>query len=158
MTGVNYYTKEGLRKLEEELRELKTKGRQDIANQIQEAREKGDLSENAEYDAAKEAQGHLEAKIAQLEDTLANARVLDTKGLDTSKAMILAHVRVMNHKMKKEFTYQLVSEQEANLKNNKISVQSPIGKALIGKTVGEKVDVSVPAGTITLEILEISFQ
>lgn len=158
MTGVNYYTKDGLRKLEEELRELKTKGRQDIANQIQEAREKGDLSENAEYDAAKEAQGHLEAKIAQLEDTLANARVLDTKGLDTSKAIILSHVRVMNHKVKKEFTYQLVSEQEANIKNNKISVQSPIGKAIIGKSVGEKVDVTVPAGTITLEILEISFQ
>jgi len=158
MTGVTYYSKEGLKKLEEELRDLKTRGRHDIANQIQEAREKGDLSENAEYDAAKEAQGHLEAKIAQLEDTLANARVLDTAGLDTSKAMILAHVRVINHKVNKEFTYQLVSEQESNLKDNKISVKSPIGKALIGKAVGEKVNVDVPAGTITLEILEISFK
>lgn len=156
MTEISYFTQEGLDKLNEELRLLKSKGRSDIAKQIQEAREKGDLSENAEYDAAKDAQGLLEAKIATLENTLANARVLDESALSTDKVMILSRVKLLNHKTKKEVSYQLVSETEANLKEGKISVKSPIGKALLGHTIGDVVEVSVPAGLLKLEVKGIS--
>jgi transcription elongation factor GreA len=155
MTEISYFTQEGFDKLKEELRQLKTKGRADIARQIQEAREKGDLSENAEYDAAKDAQGLLEAKIAQMENTLAGARVIDETNVDISKVMILSKVTVQNHATKKTVKYHLVSETEANMKEGKISIKSPIGKALLGKEVGDTVEVTVPAGQLTLEIKEI---
>lgn len=151
-----YLTEEGLEKLKKELRFLKIKERARIAQAIQEAREKGDLSENAEYDAAKEEQGHLEARIAKMESTIANARLVDEKQVDSSKAYILSNVRVKNHKTDSEQTYTLVSAQEADLRQNKISVTSPIGKALLGKEVGAVVEVEVPAGSVTFEILEIS--
>lgn len=157
MSQVNYYTEEGLRKLREELQELKTKGRQEIARAIAEARDKGDLSENAEYDAAKDAQGMLELKISKLEDLVSNARVINQSNLDSSKVSILSKVKLKNHNSKTELTYTLVAEEEANLKENKISVKSPIGQGLIGKTVGDVAEVKVPAGTIKLEVLEISF-
>ena len=156
MSDVSYYTKDGLDRLQDELKQLKTKGRQDIAKQIQEAREKGDLSENAEYDAAKDAQGMLEAKIAQLENTVANARVIDESNIDTSKVMILSTVYLKNHTTKKDVKYMLVSETEASMKEGKISVKSPIGQALLGKKVGEVVEVSVPAGKLKLEIQKIA--
>lgn len=156
MAQVNYLTQEGLDKLKEELHYLTTKARADISQQIAEAREKGDLSENAEYDAAKEAQGHLEAKIARIQGDLANARVLDTSGLDTSEVRILTTVKVKNLKMKKEQTFTLVSENEADLKAGKISVSSPIGKGLLGKKTGEVADVETPGGVIQFEILSIS--
>lgn len=156
MAEVSYFTKEGLDKLQEELRVLKTKGRADIAKQIQEAREKGDLSENAEYDAAKDAQGLLEAKIATLENTIAGARLIDESNIDTSKVMILSSVTVKNHNTKKDVKYTLVSETEANMKEGKISVKSPIGQALLGKTKGDVVEVSVPAGKLKLEVMDIS--
>ena len=142
-------------KLEAELRQLTTKGRADIAAAIQEARDKGDLSENAEYDAAKDAQGHLEAKIAQLQNTLANSRVIDESNIDTSRVMILSQVTVLNKKTGKDLKYRLVSETEANLKEGKISVKSPIAQALLGKAVGDTVEAQVPAGVLTLEIKEI---
>lgn len=151
-----YLTEEGLEKLKDELRFLRVKERARIAQAIQEAREKGDLSENAEYDAAKEEQGHLEARIAKVESTIANARLVDEKQVDSSKAYILSNVRVKNHKTDSEQTYTLVSAQEADLRQNKISVTSPIGKAFLGKEVGDVVEVDVPAGTVTFEILEIS--
>ena len=151
-----YLTEEGLEKLKAELRFLKVKERARIAQAIQEAREKGDLSENAEYDAAKEEQGHLEARIAKAESTIANARLVDEKQVDSSKAYILSNVRVKNQKTDSEQTYTLVSAQEADLRQNKISVTSPIGKAFLGKEVGDVVEVDVPAGTVTFEILEIS--
>lgn len=156
MAEISYFTKEGLEKLQEELRILKTKGRADMAHQIQEAREKGDLSENAEYDAAKDAQGLMEAKIAQMENTLAFARVIDESNVDTSRVMILSKVTLYNHNTKKVVTYRLVSETEANLKEGKISVKSPIGQALLGKEVSEVVEVNVPAGKLKLEVKEIS--
>jgi transcription elongation factor GreA len=156
MAEVSYFTKEGLDKLQDELRFLKTKGRADIAKQIQEAREKGDLSENAEYDAAKDAQGLLEAKIATLENTIAGARLIDESNIDTSKVMILSSVTVKNHNTKKDVKYTLVSETEANMKEGKISVKSPIGQALLGKTKGDVVEVSVPAGKLKLEVVDIS--
>ncbi len=156
MSEVHYFSKEGLAKLELELRTLQSKGRADIARQIQEAREKGDLSENAEYDAAKDAQGHLEARIAKLADTFANSRIIDESTIDTSKVMILSTVHVKNHTNGKDLKYTLVSENEANMKEGKISVKSPIGQALIGKKVGESVEVTVPAGQLKLEVLEIS--
>ncbi|WP_038030719.1 transcription elongation factor GreA [Thermonema rossianum] len=156
MAKINYYTKEGLERLKAELQELKTKGRAEIARQIAEARDKGDLSENAEYDAAKDAQGLLELKISQLEELISNARIIDESNIDLSKVSILTTVKIRNTKNGMEMTYTLVPEEEANLKENKISVQSPIGKGLLGKKVGEKVDITVPAGTITFEILEIS--
>jgi len=156
MANVAYYTKEGLDKLKDELQELKSKGRSDIAKQIAEARDKGDLSENAEYDAAKDAQGHLEAKIAQLEEIVGNARVLDESSIDTSKVSILSRVKIQNKKNKAEFTYTLVSEEEADLKSSKISVQSPIGKGLLGKKVGESAQIQTPGGQIEFEIKEIS--
>ncbi len=152
----NYYTKEGLQKLKDELQELKTKGRADMAKQIAEARDKGDLSENAEYDAAKDAQGLLELKISKLENTVANAREIDESSIDTSKVSILSSVKIKNEKTGMEVTYQLVSEEEADLKANKISVKSPIGSGLLGKKVGDKAKIKVPAGEIQFKILDIS--
>lgn len=156
MAKVSYYTKEGLQKLKSELQELKTKGRADMARQIAEARDKGDLSENAEYDAAKDAQGLLELKIAKLEDTVANARLIDESTIDTSKVSILSIVQVKHTKLKKVMTYTLVSEEEANLKQGKISVQSPVGKGLLGKKVGEIAEIQTPAGVTAFEILDIT--
>ncbi|GAB4132255.1 MAG: transcription elongation factor GreA [Raineya sp.] len=156
MSKISYYTQEGLDKLKAELQELRTKGRADIARQIAEAREKGDLSENAEYDAAKEAQGLLELKIAKLEELLGNARLLDETNIDLSKVSILSKVRIKNKKTKAEMTYTLVAQEEADLKAGKISVDSPIGKGLLGKEVGEVAKIQVPAGEIEVEILEIS--
>lgn len=155
MGKVAYYTKEGLDKIKNELSELKGKGRADIAKQIAEARDKGDLSENAEYDAAKDAQGHLEAKIAQLEEIVGNARVIDESSIDTSKVSILSKVKIKNKKNGASFTYTLVSEEEADLKASKISVQSPIGKGLLGKRVGESTTIKTPGGEMEFEILEI---
>lgn len=155
MAKVNYFTKEGLDKLKKELHELKTKGRSDMAKQIAEARDKGDLSENAEYDAAKDAQGLLEMKISKLENTLATARVINESEIDTSKVSILAKVKVLNKKMNKEFTYTLVPEEEANIKEGKISIKTPIAKGLLGKEVGETAEIQVPAGLMEFEILEI---
>lgn len=143
--------------MKDELQDLKTRGRADMAKQIAEARDKGDLSENAEYDAAKDAQGLLELKISKLEEVVGNARVIDEANIDTSKASILSNVKIKNAKSGMEVTYQLVSEEEANLKENKISIQSPIGKGLLGKKVGEKAMVKAPAGEIEFEILDISF-
>lgn len=151
-----YLTEEGLEKLKNEIHFLKVKERARIARSIQEAREKGDLSENAEYDAAKEEQGLLEARIAKMENTIANARLVDEKQVDPSKAYILSNVRVKNHKTGKEQTYILVSAQEADVTQGKISVKSPIGKAFLGKSVGDVVEVDVPAGTVKFEILDIS--
>lgn len=154
--AVNYYTKDGLQKLKDELTELKTKGRADMAKQIAEARDKGDLSENAEYDAAKEAQGLLELKISKLETVVGNARVIDESSVDTSKVSILSNVKIKNKKNKMEVTYQLVAEEEADLKSGKISVQSPIGKGLLGKKKGEVATIKVPAGDMEFEIIDIS--
>ncbi|HLU90382.1 MAG TPA: transcription elongation factor GreA [Cyclobacteriaceae bacterium] len=156
MGKIQYYTEEGLRKLKEELQELKSKGRTDIARQIAEARDKGDLSENAEYDAAKDAQGHLELKIAKLEQVIGNARILDNSRMDTSKVSVLSTVKIKNVKNGKTMAYTLVSEEEANLKENKISTASPFGKGLLGKKVGDIAQVNAPAGVIEFEILEIS--
>lgn len=150
-------TKAGIEKLKAELHDLKTRGRQEAAQAIAEAREKGDLSENAEYDAAKEAQGLLEKKIAELSDAFARARELDESQIDTSKAMMTSKVEVKNLKLNKVFTYQLVSEKEQDLKLNKISVESPIGKGLLGKKVGDVASITVPAGVVEFEILSISF-
>lgn len=153
---VSYYTKEGLEKLKQELSTLKSKGRKDIARQIAEARDKGDLSENAEYDAAKDAQGHLEAKIAQLENLMSNARLIDESKLDTKAVSILSKVTIRNKKSGATMTYMLVSEEEADLKLGKISTQSPIGKGLLGKQKGEMATIKTPAGTIDFEITDIS--
>lgn len=151
-----YYTKEGLEKLKNELSELKTKGRSDIAKQIAEARDKGDLSENAEYDAAKDAQGHLEAKIANLETLMGNARLIDESKIDTSCVSILSKVTICNKKTGAQMTYMLVAEKEANLQEGKISTESPIGKGLLGKKKGEIAKVRTPAGEVEFEILNIS--
>ncbi|NMM50723.1 transcription elongation factor GreA [Marinigracilibium pacificum] len=156
MSKVSYYTKEGLQRIKDELEHLKTKGRSDISKQIAEARDKGDLSENAEYDAAKDAQGLLELKISQLENLVANARLLDETKIDTSKVSLLAKVKIKNKKNNMEVTYTLVSEEEANLKEGKISVQSPIGKGILGKKVGDTAIVEAPAGKLEFEILDIS--
>lgn len=155
MAEISYYTKEGLQKLKDELNELKTKGRADIARQIAEARDKGDLSENAEYDAAKDAQGHLEAKIAMLENTVGKAREIDESNIDTSKVSVLSKVKIKNVKMGATFTYTLVAEEEADLKANKISVKSPIGKGLLGKKAGETAEIETPGGLMSFEVLEI---
>ncbi|OZC03163.1 transcription elongation factor GreA [Rubricoccus marinus] len=151
-----YLTAEALDRLKNELHTARTTGRHDIAEAIAEARAQGDLSENAEYDAAKEAQGHLEARIAKLEETMANARIVDESSVDTSKARILSKVKVRNKKAKREMVYTLVSAEEADLKEQKISVDSPIGKALLGKALGDTVRVKVPAGFVELEIVDIS--
>jgi len=156
MSKVSYLTPEGYEKLKKDLEVLKTDGRSEVASAIAEAREKGDLSENAEYDAAKEAQGLLELKINEMEKVLANARVLDSSQLDTSKVTVLSKVKIKNIKLKKEFTYHLVSESEADLKAGKISVNSPIGKGLLGKAVGEIATVETPRGNIEFEVLDIS--
>ncbi|SKC00435.1 transcription elongation factor GreA [Sphingobacterium nematocida] len=156
MAEVTYYTEEGLAKLKEELQYLKTEGRAKMANAIAEARDKGDLSENAEYDAAKEAQGLHEAKIAKLEEVLASARLIDESKLDLSKVLALSIVKIKNKKNGAEMTYQLVSETEADLKAGKISVKSPIAQGLLGKSVGDVAKVSVPAGEIEFEIMDIS--
>ncbi|MEL6588934.1 MAG: transcription elongation factor GreA [Bacteroidota bacterium] len=156
MSDVKYMSKEGLEKLTAELADMKGNQRKAVAAEIQEAREKGDLSENAEYDAAKEKQGLLEMRIARLEGVLANARVLDESEVDLSKAYILSTVKLKNLKMKKNFTYTLVSEEEADLKTNRISVQSPVGKAILGKAVGDIVTIEVPAGKLEFEVLDIS--
>ncbi len=152
---ISYYTKEGLERLTNELATLKSKGRSDIAKQIAEARDKGDLSENAEYDAAKDAQGHLEAKIAQLEDLLSGARLLDETKIDISSVSILSKVTIKNKKNGASVTYMLVSEEEADLKAGKISTQSPIGKGLLGKKKGEVAMIKTPAGELEFEILNI---
>jgi transcription elongation factor GreA len=156
MTEVTYYSEEGLEKLKKELHFLKTEGRAQIAKAIAEARDKGDLSENAEYDAAKEAQGHHESKISKLTNVLATARLIDESKLDTSKVLALSIVKIKNLNNGATMTYQLVSETEADMKTGKISVKSPIAQGLLGKSVGEKAEILVPAGTIELEILEIS--
>lgn len=153
---VSYFTEEGLKKLKDEIHFLKTKERANITRQIAEARDKGDLSENAEYDAAREAQGLLEARIAKLEDTLSNARLVDTSQVDTSKVSILTKVKIKNLKNSQIVQYTLVTQSEANLKEGKISVDSPIGKGLMGKKVGDKVEITVPAGTIPFQVVEIS--
>ena len=152
---LSYYTKEGLDKLTKELSDLKTKGRADIAKQIAEARDKGDLSENAEYDAAKDAQGHLEAKIAKLEDIVGNARLIDESKIDTSAVSILSKVTIKNKKNGATVTYMLVAEEEADLKAGKISTQSPIGKGLLGKKKGESAKIKTPAGEMEFEIITI---
>ncbi|NBW69865.1 MAG: transcription elongation factor GreA [Bacteroidetes bacterium] len=158
MSKIQYLSQEGYDKLDLELRDLKTRGRREIAEDIAEARAKGDLSENAEYDAAKEAQGHLETRITQLEDILANARILDAKDLDLTKVRVLTTVTILNIKMKKTMKYTLVSPNEADFSKGKISVDSPIGAALLGKEVGDVVTVQVPAGTLELEIQKIEVE
>lgn len=156
MPDINYLTPEGYKKLKEELDELKGKGRAEAAAAIAEAREKGDLSENAEYDAAKDAQGMLELRISELEKTLSNSRVLDASQLDTSKVTVLSDVVIKNVKTGKEMKYKLVSESEADAKARKISVTSPIGKGLLGKKVGEVAQIQTPRGPIEFEIVDIS--
>jgi transcription elongation factor GreA len=156
MSEVTYYTREGLEKLKEELHYLKTEGRSQISKAIAEARDKGDLSENAEYDAAKEAQGHHESKISKLTNVLANARLIDESKLDSTKVLALSIVKIKNVNNGATMTYQLVSESEADLKSGKISVKSPISQGLLGKSVGDKVEILVPAGKIEFEIIEIT--
>ncbi len=156
MSKVSYYTEEGLAKLKEELKQMESVERPKISAQIAEARDKGDLSENAEYDAAKEAQGLLEGKIANLKEIISNARIVDESQLDNSKALILSKVKIKNTANNATMTYTLVSAKEADLKTGKISVESPIGKGLLGKVVGDVAEVQVPNGKIKFEILEIS--
>ncbi|MEM9548602.1 MAG: transcription elongation factor GreA [Bacteroidota bacterium] len=156
--AVSYLTPEGYENLKNELEHLKTKGREEVAKAIAEAREKGDLSENAEYDAAKDAQGYLEMKINEKEKVLANARILDKSQLDASSVTILSTVKIKNKRNNKEVSYTLVSESEANLKEKKISVTSPIGKGLLGKKVGEIAQVTTPAGNIDFEIMSIEIK
>jgi len=156
MGKVSYYTKEGLKKLNEELEQLIKVERPSISKQIAEARDKGDLSENAEYHAAKEAQGMLELKIAKLQEVIHNARILDESKLDTSKVLLFSKVKIKNLKNGASMSYYIVPEQEADLRSQKISVTSPIAKGLLGKMVGETVEIKVPAGVIPFEIVEIS--
>ncbi len=156
MSQTHYLSKEGYDKLRAELEDLKTNGRSEVAAAIAEAREKGDLSENAEYDAAKDAQGMLEMKINEMEKVMMNARILDQSQLDASKVTVLSKVTIKNVKMGKEITYQLVSETEADLAARKISVTSPMGKGLLGKAVGEIAKVSTPNGEVAFEIMKIS--
>ncbi|SFC26512.1 transcription elongation factor GreA [Flexibacter flexilis DSM 6793] len=154
--AISYYTEEGLKKLKDELHDLKIRGRADMARQIAEARDKGDLSENAEYDAAKDAQGLLELKISKLEDIVANARVIDESNIDTSKVSILSKVKIRNTKNNATVMYMLVAEEEADLKAGKISVKSPFGKGLLGKKVGEIATIQAPAGSVEFEVVEIT--
>ncbi len=156
MSKISYLTQGGFKKLKDELNQLKTEGRKDAAQAIAEAREKGDLSENAEYDAAKDAQGMLEAKINELEKVLASAQLIDEKSIDTSQVSVLTNVKIKNLRVKKEMTYKLVSESEANVKEKKISVESPIGKGLLGKKVGEVAKVETPSGVMEFEVMDIS--
>ena len=154
--GVVYLTRERLVELEQELHQLKVHGRSEVASKIAEARGHGDLSENAEYDAAKETQQHLELKISKLEQTLSRARIIQSKDLPNDKIYILSNVTLKDNKSKKVVKYKLVSPEEANFEDNKISVTSPIGKGLIGKKIGDVVKISVPAGELTYEIIDIS--
>lgn len=156
--GLNYYTKEGLQKLKDDLEHMKKVERPKVSQQIAEARDKGDLSENAEYDAAKEAQGLLEMRISKLEDTVANARVLSSDQMDTSKVMVLSTVTIKNKVNGQTMKYKLVSESEADLRSGKISINSPIGKGLTGKKVGETAEIQVPNGKVEFEIVDISFE
>ena len=156
MSTVSYYTEDGLKKLKDELEHLKFVERPNISQQIAEARDKGDLSENAEYDAAKEAQGMLEMKIAKLEEMYSGARVIDESQLDTDKVLALSIVKIRNLNTKAEMTFTLVAETEADIKTGKISVNSPIGTGLLGKKVGEIAEIQVPAGLVKFEILHIS--
>jgi len=156
MAQVSYYSEEGLKKLKDELHEMKTVQRTAISKQIGEARDKGDLSENAEYDAAKEAQGLLEMKIAKLEGGISNAQIIDESQLDNEKVLILSTVRIKNLAMNKEMTYTVVAENEADLRSGKISVDSPIGKGLLGKKLGDVAEIEVPNGVMKFEILEIT--
>ncbi|WP_299205178.1 transcription elongation factor GreA [Brumimicrobium sp.] len=156
MSKINYYTESGLQKLKDELQDMERVQRPLISAQIGEAIDKGDLSENAEYDAAKEAQGILEMKIAKLKEIISNARLIDESTLDTSKALILSTVKIKNLSNNAEVTYTLVAENEADLKAKKISVDSPIGKGLLGKSVGDIADVETPRGILQFEILEIT--
>ena len=155
MSDVSYYTEEGLNRLKDELNHLKDIERPKASNAIAEARDKGDLSENAEYDAAKEAQGMLEMKISKLEAILSNARLIDESQLDLSKVLVLSKVTIKNLSNQMQLKYTLVAESEADLKSGKISVSSPIGKGLLGKKVGEIAEVVVPNGTIKFEIISI---
>jgi transcription elongation factor GreA len=156
MAKISYYTEEGLNRLKAELVELKTKGRTAIAHQIAEARDKGDLSENAEYDAAKDAQGLHELKISKLEEVLSNARILDESTIDASQVSVLSKVKIKNVKSGVEMLYTLVSEEEADLKAGRISVGSPIGKGLLGKRVGDTAEIKVPAGVLEFKVIEIA--
>ncbi|RFC54536.1 transcription elongation factor GreA [Brumimicrobium aurantiacum] len=156
MSKINYYTEEGLKKLKDQLYDMETVQRPKISEQISEARDKGDLSENAEYDAAKEAQGLLEMRISKLKDVISNARLIDESEMDSSKALILSNVKIKNLGNNAEVTYTLVAENEANLKEKKISVDSPIGKGLLGKSLGDIADIETPRGIIQFEILEIT--
>jgi transcription elongation factor GreA len=156
MAQISYFTEEGIKKLKEELHQLKAHERPSISKQIAEARDKGDLSENAEYDAAKEAQGLLELRISKLEVVLNNARLIDESTLDLSKVLILSKVKIKNKTNGATMTYTLVAENEANLKEGKISVDSPIGKGLLGKKKGDIADIKVPSGIMKFEIIEIS--
>lgn len=152
---INYLSQEGFDKLNDELRDLKTRGRREIAAKIDEARSHGDLSENAEYEAAKEEQAYMEKRISELENSLSNARVLDDRNVDTSKVLILCTTTVLNTKTAKQMKYTLVSPSEADFDLGKISIESPIGSALMGKSVGDVVKVTVPAGILELEIKKI---
>jgi transcription elongation factor GreA len=156
MTKVNYYTKEGLQKLKDELEHLIMVERPSISKQIAEARDKGDLSENAEYAAAKDAQGMLELKISKLQDIIQNTRIFDESKLDATKVLLMSTVTIRNLKNNTSMKYILVPEQEADFKTGKISVNSPIAKGLLGKKVGDNVEINVPAGTIPFEIVEIT--
>lgn len=156
MSKLSYYTAEGLKKLRDELSRLMDIERPKTSHAIAEARDKGDLSENAEYDAAKEAQGMLEMRIAKLEETISNARIIDESQLDTSKVLVHSTVKIKNLTSGMEMNYKLVAQSEADLKTGKISVDSPIGKGLLGKEVGETAEIDVPNGTLKFEIIEIS--
>lgn len=156
MSEAKYFTEEGLKNLRDELDQLLKVERPNISKQIAEARDKGDLSENAEYDAAKEAQGLLELKISKLQEKLRNARIIDESKMDSSKVLLLSTVTIKNLKNNASMKYMLVPEEEADLKKGKISVGSPMAKGLLGKKVGDKVDIVVPAGTIPFEVIEIS--
>lgn len=156
MSAISYYTAEGLKKLREELDHLKSVMRPKASADIAEARDKGDLSENAEYDAAKEAQGMLEMRIAKLEEIHSNARLIDESNLDVSKVLVLSNVKIKNQSNGMEMSYRLVAESEADLKTGKISVTSPIGKGLLGKSVGDVAEISVPNGVLKFEIIEIT--
>ena len=156
MSTINYLTAEGYKKLKDELDHMRSVERPAAAAAIAEARDKGDLSENAEYDAAREAQGLLEMRIANLEQTLQKARIIDESKIDTSKVQILSRVKLLNHNVKREVEYTIVSENEANLREGKLAIGTPIAKALLGKKKGEVVEVTVPAGVLKFEILDIS--
>ena len=156
MSEISYYTPEGLENLKQEIKHLETVERPKISQQIGEARDKGDLSENAEYDAAKEAQGMLEARISKLKNTFANARLIDDSEIDNSKVFILSTVKIKNTKNNMQLSYTLVAENEADIKSGKISVDSPIGKGLLGKKVGQVADITTPAGIMKFEIISIN--